>query len=59
MLEEEVIVDEEDPREIVHWFDRAPIASTGADAAVLMATAFAAGALAAVGLLLLSGRLRD
>lgn len=59
MLEDEVRIDEEDPREIVHWFDRAPIAPTGADVAALMATAFTAGALAAVGLLLLSGRLRD
>ena len=50
---------EEDDQELVHWFDRPPVELNGAEMAAVIASAFAAGALAAVGLLALTGRLRD
>jgi len=50
---------EEDDLELVHWFDRPPMAASAGEMAALLATAFTAGALAAVGLLAITGRLRD
>jgi hypothetical protein len=58
MVEEEVLPAEEDPREIVHWFDRPPVAASSAELSGLLALAFAAGAAAAIGLLAVTGRLR-
>jgi hypothetical protein len=58
MTEEEVLPEEADPQEIVHWFDRPPVELDGREMAAVIAGAFTAGALAAVGLLALSGRLR-
>ena len=59
MHEDEVLPEEGDPQEIVHWFDRPPVELNGMEMAAVIASAFTAGALAAVGLLALTGRLRD
>lgn len=58
MTEAEVHQDEEDPQELVHWFDRPPVELNGAEMAGVIATAFAAGAAAAIGILAMTGRLR-
>lgn len=50
---------EEDDQEIVHWFDRPPVELNGAEMAGVIATAFVAGAAAAIGVLAITGRLRD
>ncbi len=52
-------LDEDQPQEIVHWFDRRPVIVTPAQASAALAGAFALGLLSAVGLLALTGRLRD
>lgn len=59
MHEDAIIDDEDDTPELVHWFDRPPVELNGAEMAAVIAGAFTAGALAAIGLLAVSGRLRD
>ena len=59
MAEAEVHQDEEDPQELVHWFDRPPVELNGLEMASVVATAFVAGAAAAIGVLAITGRLRD
>lgn len=59
MHEDEVLPDEDDPQEIVHWFDRPPVELNGVEMATVIATAFAAGAAATIGILAIMGRLRD
>ena len=59
MHEDQVLPDEDDSPELVHWFDRPPVELNSGQMAALLAGAFTAGALAAAGLLALSGRLRD
>jgi len=59
MSEAEILVDDEDPREIVHWFDRPPVQLSPVQISAAVAGAFVLGALAAIGALALAGQLRD
>ena len=60
-MTDEAFIDLEDdePQEIVHWFEQPPLTLTPAQAAGAVITAFGIGALATVGFLALIGRLRD
>jgi hypothetical protein len=52
--------DEDEPdKDIVHWMDARPLGVSTVGMSTVIAGAFAVGALTAVGLLFLSGRLRD
>lgn len=51
--------DEFDDPEIVHWYESRPLTVGAAQASAAVAAAFALGALTAVGVLALLGRIRD
>ena len=59
MSEAEIPLDEDDPREIVHWFDRPPLHLSPLQVSAAVGGAFVLGALATIGALALAGRLRD
>ena len=51
-------LEEDEPQEIVHWFDQPPVTLSPSQAAGVVVAAFGLGALTAVGILALTGRLR-
>lgn len=57
--EDVFVIDEDEAGEIVHWQERPPLHLNAPQAAGATLTAFALGALAAVGILALLGRIRD
>lgn len=58
--EHEVWLDDEGAEpEIVHWYEARPMTLSAAQASGAVVTAFALGALTAVGVLALLGRIRD
>jgi len=59
MSEAEIPLDEEDPQEIVHWFDQRPLQLSPMQVSAAVAGAFVLGALATIGALAVAGRLRD
>jgi len=59
MSEAEIPLDEEDPQEIVHWFDQRPLQLSPMQVSAAVAGAFMLGALATIGALAVAGRLRD
>jgi hypothetical protein len=54
----EDFIDDEPDKEIVHWMEARPLGVSTVGVSSVMAGAFAVGALTAVGLLFLTGRLR-
>ena len=60
MADDEVILDEtDDDMEIVHWYEPEPMSLSLVQASGAVVTAFALGVLTAVGVLALTGRIRD
>ncbi len=60
MADDEVVLDDaEDDMEIVHWYEPEPMSLSMAQASGAVVTAFALGVLATVGILALTGRIRD
>ncbi|WP_296815210.1 hypothetical protein [Brevundimonas sp.] len=60
MADEDVILDDsDDDMEIVHWYEPEPMSLSLAQASGAVVTAFALGVLTAVGVLALTGRIRD
>lgn len=57
--EEAVIEDDTDEMEIVHWYEPEPRTLTLTQASGAVVTAFALGVLTTVGVLALTGRIRD
>ena len=60
MADEDLILDDsDDDMEIVHWYEPEPMSLSLAQASGAVVTAFALGVLTAVGVLALTGRIRD
>jgi hypothetical protein len=60
MADEDVILDDtDDDMEIVHWYEPEPMSLSLVQASGAVVTAFALGVLTAVGVLALTGRIRD
>ena len=60
MSDEDIYIDDDDDEmEIVHWYEARPMTLSAAQASGAVVAAFALGALTAVGVLALVGRIRD
>ena len=58
MTDAEIPIEDEDPQEIVHWFDRPPVTLSPVEATAAVLGAFTLGVFATIGLLAVTGHLK-